>query len=64
MPMMKTIIEALKEVHLREKVKVMIGGAPVTESYVKQIGADGYALDASRAVFIGEVIGPSLSGKC
>lgn len=50
MPMMKNVVEALKEAGLREKVKVMIGGAPVTESYAKQIGADGYATDASRAV--------------
>jgi 5-methyltetrahydrofolate--homocysteine methyltransferase len=35
---------------LREKVKVMIGGAPVTDSYAQQIGADGYSPDASRAV--------------
>ena len=35
---------------VRENVKVMIGGAPVTESYSRQIGADGYAPDASRAV--------------
>jgi len=50
MPNMKTVIEALKEVGLRDKVKVIIGGAPVTESYAQEIGADGYASDASRAV--------------
>lgn len=47
---MKTTIAALQEAGLRDKVKVMIGGAPVTEAYAKQIGADGYAVDASRAV--------------
>jgi len=50
MPNMKTVIEALKEGGLRDKVKVIIGGAPVTESYAQEIGADGYASDASRAV--------------
>jgi 5-methyltetrahydrofolate--homocysteine methyltransferase len=50
MPNMQTTIDALKTAGLREKVKVMIGGAPVTENYARQIGADGYAADASRAV--------------
>ena len=50
MPNMKLTIEALKAASLRDKVKVMIGGAPVTEAYAQQIGADGYAPDASRAV--------------
>jgi 5-methyltetrahydrofolate--homocysteine methyltransferase len=50
MPNMKTTIEALEEANLRDKVKVMIGGAPVTDEYANQIGADGYAPDASRAV--------------
>jgi 5-methyltetrahydrofolate--homocysteine methyltransferase len=50
MPQMKTVIEALKEAGLRDQVKVIIGGAPVTDSYAQEIGADGYAADASRAV--------------
>jgi 5-methyltetrahydrofolate--homocysteine methyltransferase len=50
MPNMKATIEALKAAGVREQVKVMIGGAPVTESYASQIGADGYSPDASRAV--------------
>lgn len=50
MPNMKAVIEGLKAAGLRDKVKVMIGGAPVTDSYAAQIGADGYASDASRAV--------------
>ncbi|HWQ46788.1 MAG TPA: corrinoid protein [Longilinea sp.] len=49
---MKATIEALETAGLRKKVKVMIGGAPVTESYAQQIGADGYAADASRAVAV------------
>jgi 5-methyltetrahydrofolate--homocysteine methyltransferase len=47
---MKATIEALKEAGVRERVKVMIGGAPITEDYARQIGADGSAPDASRAV--------------
>lgn len=49
---MKSTITALEEAGLRAKVKVMIGGAPVTDSFAKQIGADGYAPDASRAVAV------------
>jgi 5-methyltetrahydrofolate--homocysteine methyltransferase len=47
---MRTTIEALEDAGLRDTIKVMIGGAPVTEAYAMQIGADGYAPDASRAV--------------
>jgi 5-methyltetrahydrofolate--homocysteine methyltransferase len=50
MPNMQQTVEALKAAGVRDHVKVMIGGAPVTESYARQIGADGYAPDASRAV--------------
>lgn len=49
---MKGVIAAVEEAGLRDKVKIIIGGAPVTDSYAKQIGADGYAPDASRAVAI------------
>lgn len=44
------IIEALEEAGLRDKVKVMVGGAPVTQSWADKIGADGYAEDAIAAV--------------
>jgi len=47
---MKSTIEALVQAGLREQVKIIIGGAPVTEAYAKTVGADGYAADASRAV--------------
>ena len=50
MPNMKVTVDALKEAGVRDKVKVIIGGAPVTDAYAKEIGADGYAPDASRAV--------------
>ncbi len=47
---MQSTIEALKAAGLRERVKVMVGGAPITQTYASQIGADGYAPDASTAV--------------
>ncbi len=50
MPYMKRTIDALIEAGIRDQVKVMIGGAPITQSYADQIGADGFAEDASRAV--------------
>ena len=50
MPSMKNTIDALNTAGLRGQVKVMIGGAPVTQNYADQIGADGFSSDASRAV--------------
>jgi 5-methyltetrahydrofolate--homocysteine methyltransferase len=50
MPSMKNTISALEEAGVRGNVKVMIGGAPVTDGFAKQIGADGYSPDASSAV--------------
>jgi 5-methyltetrahydrofolate--homocysteine methyltransferase len=50
MPVMKTVIEALAEAGLRDKVKVLVGGAPVTSAFAKQIGADAFAPDAATAV--------------
>jgi 5-methyltetrahydrofolate--homocysteine methyltransferase len=50
MPSMKTTIAALAAAGLRDHVKVIVGGAPVTESYSQQIEADGFSTDASRAV--------------
>ena len=47
---MKAGIEALSAAGLRERVKVMVGGAPVTESWARSIGADGYGKDAPAAV--------------
>lgn len=46
---METTIQALKAAGLRDKVKVFIGGAPVTQDYASKIGADGFAADASSA---------------
>jgi 5-methyltetrahydrofolate--homocysteine methyltransferase len=47
---MKATIEALEEAGLRDSVKIMIGGAPVTKKFAEQIGADAYAPDAASAV--------------
>jgi len=44
------VVEALKEAGLRDKVKVLVGGAPVTASFADQVGADAYAPDAATAV--------------
>ena len=50
MPEMTNTIEALKAAGIREKVRVIVGGAPVSSEYANKIGADGYARDAARAV--------------
>jgi 5-methyltetrahydrofolate--homocysteine methyltransferase len=47
---MKTTLEALDGAGKRPRIKVIVGGAPVTEDFAHRIGADGYAADASRAV--------------
>lgn len=49
MTAMKTTLEALEEAGVKDKIKVMIGGAPVTQNYADEIGADGYARDAASA---------------
>ncbi len=50
MVQMKAIIEALEEAGLRDSIKIMIGGAPVTDAFAQEIGADAYAPDAASAV--------------
>ena len=49
MPGMKSTIEAFEESGLRDTIKIMVGGAPVTDAYAEEIRADGYAADASSA---------------
>jgi len=46
---MPAVIQALEEAGIRDQVKVMVGGAPVTQAFAEKIGADGYAPDASQA---------------
>jgi len=50
MPAMKTTIDALKQAGVRGQVKVLIGGAPITQKYADEIGADGYSENAVGAV--------------
>ncbi len=50
MPEQQTVIEALEEAGLRSSVKVLVGGAPVTQEWAERIGADGYAPNAPEAV--------------
>jgi 5-methyltetrahydrofolate--homocysteine methyltransferase len=47
---MKVTIKAIEAAGLRDKVKIMVGGAPITQKFADEIGADGYSPDASRAV--------------
>ena len=49
MPMMKQTVDAIVEAGLRDKVKILIGGAPVTQAFSDEIGADGFAPDAGSA---------------
>lgn len=49
MPMMKQTIDAIVESGLRDQVKILVGGAPVTQSFADEIGADGFAADAGAA---------------
>jgi corrinoid protein of di/trimethylamine methyltransferase len=54
MPAMQSTIEALEKAGVRDRVKVLVGGAPLTEEYAHKIGADAYADNASAAVRIAE----------
>lgn len=47
---MKTVIEAIEQAGLRDRVKIMVGGAPVNQLFADQIGADGYSDNANSAV--------------
>jgi 5-methyltetrahydrofolate--homocysteine methyltransferase len=50
MPVMKSVVDLIKEKNLSGKIKTIIGGAPVTKEYAQEIGADKYSYDASHAV--------------
>jgi len=52
MPSMDATIKAIEEAGLRSKVKIIVGGAPVTDGYAQRIGADAYASDAGQAVVV------------
>lgn len=53
---MKTIIDALQAAGLRSSIKILIGGAPVTESFARDCGADGYASNAASAVDVARAL--------
>jgi 5-methyltetrahydrofolate--homocysteine methyltransferase len=58
MPKMGETINAIKEAGIRDQVKILVGGAPITSSFAEEIGADGYASNAASAVEKGkELIG-------
>jgi corrinoid protein of di/trimethylamine methyltransferase len=61
MPQQEKIIEALKEAGLRDQVKVMVGGAPVTAGWAEKVGADGYAEDAIGAVTLAKQLAANSS---
>jgi corrinoid protein of di/trimethylamine methyltransferase len=50
MPQMKIVIESLESAGVRKNAKIMVGGAPITDDFAKEIGADGYSENASSAV--------------
>jgi 5-methyltetrahydrofolate--homocysteine methyltransferase len=52
MPMIKTTIDAVTESGLRDQIKIIIGGAPVDQQFADEVGADGYAPDASSATHL------------
>ena len=52
MPAMKTTVDALKQAGVREQVKILVGGAPITQKYADEIGADGYSESAAGVVGI------------
>ena len=56
MPAMKTTIDALKQAGVRAQVKVLVGGAPITEKYAQEIGADGYSENAVGAVALAKKV--------
>lgn len=58
MPSMKQTIDLFKEKGLNKKIKIIVGGAPVTQEYADEVGADGYTEDASSAVYkVKELLG-------
>jgi len=56
---MKDVVDALQTAGKRSRVKVIVGGAPVTEEFARRIGADGYAPDASRAASLAKSLLPA-----
>jgi 5-methyltetrahydrofolate--homocysteine methyltransferase len=61
LPKMVATIAALKEAGMREQVKVLIGGAPVTSAYADEIGADGYGANAAAAVDLAKALAAAVA---
>jgi 5-methyltetrahydrofolate--homocysteine methyltransferase len=57
MPMMAETLKALQAAGLRDQVRVLVGGAPVTQTWADEIGADGYASDAGAAIKVAKELG-------
>ncbi|MCL5942654.1 MAG: corrinoid protein [Actinobacteria bacterium] len=57
MPMMRETLAELERAGLRDRVRVLVGGAPVTQAFADQIGADGYASDAGAAIKVAKELG-------
>lgn len=67
MPVMRATIQALESAGVRKEVQVLVGGAPITEAYAKEIGADAYAADAGQVAnlarqLLGLHAGPAIQG--
>ena len=56
MPMMKQTVDAIVEAGLRDRIKILVGGAPVTQAFADEIGADGFAADAGSASKLAKVL--------
>lgn len=56
MPMIKTTIDHVKESGLRDQIKILVGGAPVDQGFADEVGADGYAPDASSATNVAKAL--------
>jgi 5-methyltetrahydrofolate--homocysteine methyltransferase len=57
MPAMRTTVDALKQAGVRDQVKILVGGAPITQRYAEEIGADGFAESAAGAVGLAKKVG-------
>jgi 5-methyltetrahydrofolate--homocysteine methyltransferase len=56
---MKAVVDTVKASDIADKVKVMVGGAPVTQAFADEIGADGYAADAASAADLAKSLLPA-----
>ena len=61
MPVMREVVEAAKAAGIRDRVKIMIGGAPITEAYCREVGADRYTTDAASCA---DAAAEFFTGKC